>query len=51
MNGDGEIIFDDCIFLGSLIFDFIGGLIFNVFYKNWILGIYFYIFIGNEIWN
>ena len=51
VNGDGEITPDDRTFLGSPIPDFTGGLTFNVSYKNWTLGTYFYTSIGNEIWN
>lgn len=51
LDGDGEITPEDRTFLGSPIPDFTGGLTFNVSYKNWTLGTYFYAAIGNEIWN
>lgn len=51
IDGDGEITPDDRTFLGDPIPDFTGGLTFNVSYKNWTLGTYFYTSIGNDIWN
>lgn len=51
IDGDGEITPDDRTFVGSPIPDYIGGITFNLDYKNWGLELYLYSSIGNDIWN
>lgn len=51
VNGDGKITPDDRTFIGSPVPDYSGGLNIDVSYKNFTVGAYAYIQLGNEIFN